>query len=291
MSIVSCLLVASSLLFLNSCTDENKSTVATVTTTSPATAITQTGASVGGNIVTNGGAAVTESGVVFGTAANPVITGSKVATSPNVTTGTFTVSLTGLTSGSNYFARAYAKNSVGVSYGSEITFATPALEFFTNRAAWGFEQTTFPNNAEITTFSFPSGQATAAIDATSGANGTSKSLQVTFAQAVEFQLNTWTFFGPADGKTYTLSYWIKGSATTNNSGLQTWLRRPDNTGQVLFDGGSSLNITTSWQKVSFDFTAPAGSTNLVGWRLQLKIVTSPASGSISFDEFSIVEKN
>jgi hypothetical protein len=41
-------------------------------------------------------------------------------------TGTFTASITGLATSSNYTMRAYATNSVGTSYGTASTFTTGA---------------------------------------------------------------------------------------------------------------------------------------------------------------------
>ncbi len=42
----------------------------------------------------------------------------------NYGTGTFTVNLTGLSGGSTYYGRAYSHNSVGYSYGNEVSFTT-----------------------------------------------------------------------------------------------------------------------------------------------------------------------
>jgi len=39
-------------------------------------------------------------------------------------TGIFVSNLTGLTGGTFYYVRAYATNSVGTSYGNEVTFTT-----------------------------------------------------------------------------------------------------------------------------------------------------------------------
>ena len=100
----------------------------TVTTTSPATSITATGATVGGDVTADGGAALTERGVVYGTSANPEIGGTgvtKIADSAT-TTGTFTASLTDLTASTTYYYRAYATNAQGTSYGADGTFTTSA---------------------------------------------------------------------------------------------------------------------------------------------------------------------
>lgn len=85
--------------------------------------ITSMTAKVGGNITSDGGAEVTERGVVYSTTATPTIADGK-AIAESGGTGAFSVKLTGLQSGSTYHVRAYAVNGVGVSYGQEITFTT-----------------------------------------------------------------------------------------------------------------------------------------------------------------------
>lgn len=97
--------------------------VPTVTTT-PMTAITQTTASSGGNITSNGGSPVTRSGIIWGTTADleycdPTPT-ARCGDQTNGTTamGPWTNAITGLTPGTTYYVRAYAINSVGIGYGA-----------------------------------------------------------------------------------------------------------------------------------------------------------------------------
>jgi uncharacterized protein (TIGR02145 family) len=98
-----------------------KEEVPTLTTTA-VSSITTVSASSGGNITDDGGADVTARGVCWGTATMPAITGSK--TSDGIGIGSFTSSLTGLTPNTKYYVRAYATNSEGTAYGSEVSFTT-----------------------------------------------------------------------------------------------------------------------------------------------------------------------
>jgi hypothetical protein len=91
-------------------------------TTAAVTNITQTSATSGGNVTSDGGASVTARGVCWSTSASPVITGNH--TSDGTGTGTFASSITGLTAGTLYYVRAYAINSAGTSYGNELSFTT-----------------------------------------------------------------------------------------------------------------------------------------------------------------------
>jgi hypothetical protein len=91
-------------------------------TTTPITDTGATTATSGGNITSDGGAAVTARGVCWNTSANPVATGNH--TTNGTGTGTFTSVITGLTKNTTYHVRAYATNSFGTAYGNEIIFTT-----------------------------------------------------------------------------------------------------------------------------------------------------------------------
>ncbi|MFH1242584.1 MAG: DUF1566 domain-containing protein [Pseudomonadota bacterium] len=93
----------------------------TVTTTA-ISSITATTASSGGNVTSDGGSSVTAKGVCWSTAANPTTSDSH--TSDGTGTGSFTSSITGLSPGTTYHVRAYATNSVGPGYGSDVSFTT-----------------------------------------------------------------------------------------------------------------------------------------------------------------------
>jgi uncharacterized protein (TIGR02145 family) len=85
--------------------------------------ITGTTCTSGGNISSDGGAAVTARGVCWSTTSGPT-TALSTKTTDATGTGVFTSSITGLTANTKYYLKAYATNSVGTSYGSELTFTT-----------------------------------------------------------------------------------------------------------------------------------------------------------------------
>ena len=100
-------------------------------TTVAAASITTTSATLGGNVTADGGAAIVERGIVYAiTSANndPEIGGSGVTKVANAsaTTGIFSESITGLTTGIQYSFKTYATNSVGTSYGMAQPFITPS---------------------------------------------------------------------------------------------------------------------------------------------------------------------
>jgi hypothetical protein len=86
--------------------------------------ITVSTATCDGNVTDDNGTAVTEKGVCWNTTGSPITADSK--TSDGTGTGPYTSSITGLSSGMTYYVRTYATNSVGTSYGNEISFSASA---------------------------------------------------------------------------------------------------------------------------------------------------------------------
>jgi uncharacterized protein (TIGR02145 family) len=102
--------------------------VAPTLETATISSITTTSAVSGGNITANGGATVTARGVCWSTSANPTVTLS-TKTVDGAGNGTFTSSITGLTANTTYYVRAYATNSLGTSYGTQVSFTTSNYSF------------------------------------------------------------------------------------------------------------------------------------------------------------------
>jgi hypothetical protein len=94
-------------------------------TTTAITEITASGAKSGGTVSSDGGSGITARGVVWGTSTNPTIS-LTTKTSDGTGVGTFQSAITGLAASTKYFVRAYSTNSVGTSYGNELSFTTLA---------------------------------------------------------------------------------------------------------------------------------------------------------------------
>ena len=97
-------------------------TIPELTTNSLVTGITLTGATSGGDVTGDGGQTVSARGVCWNTTGTPTVAGSKTVDATG--TGSFVSSLTGLSEGTTYYARAYATNSVGTAYGNQVSFTT-----------------------------------------------------------------------------------------------------------------------------------------------------------------------
>jgi uncharacterized protein (TIGR02145 family) len=111
-------------------------------TTAAVSEISSNAATTGGNITNDGGNPVTQCGVCWSTSPNPT-------TNDNITNngnglGSFTSNLSGLSSSTTYYLRAYAINSAGIFYGNEVTFTTPN-EANTSTHSCGAENVHNPN--------------------------------------------------------------------------------------------------------------------------------------------------
>ena len=98
------------------------SIVAPTVTTTAASSVTTTSATLGGNVTSDGGASVTDRGVVWSTVSNPTINDNKASVGTG--TGSFSSTINSLSQGTTINFRAFATNSAGTSYGTNSTFTT-----------------------------------------------------------------------------------------------------------------------------------------------------------------------
>ena len=96
--------------------------------THDATSVLETSAGLNGEIINDYGSTITESGFVYSTTIDPEIGGpgvTQIQISPVITSGTFSENISGLSSTTTYFYRAYAINANGTNYGDNKSFTTP----------------------------------------------------------------------------------------------------------------------------------------------------------------------
>jgi uncharacterized protein (TIGR02145 family) len=118
--------------------------------TTDGSGITQTTVTTGGTVSNDGGATVTERGIVYSTSTNPTTSNTKVTSGSG--TGSFSINITALTPNTTYYIRSYAINSAGTGYGNNITFQTsvPAVPSLTTRELLNITNTTATGGGSIT---------------------------------------------------------------------------------------------------------------------------------------------
>jgi hypothetical protein len=102
--------------------DCSVATVLPTVTTTGATGVGAVKATLGGNVTADGGATVTERGIVWATTTNPTTANTKVTNGTGL--GTFSALISGFPTATTIHFRAYATNSVGTNYGADLTFTT-----------------------------------------------------------------------------------------------------------------------------------------------------------------------
>ena len=93
-----------------------------VVSTSSVTDITDTSAVVNANLINPGYSAMVQQGVCFNTTGNPTINDDVVTSS--LTAGQYSCPLSDLIQGMTYYVKAFATNSVGITYGNEVQFTS-----------------------------------------------------------------------------------------------------------------------------------------------------------------------
>jgi len=84
--------------------------------------ITSKSARSGGSIITDGGTEISAKGVCWSTSPNPTTSDFKTADGTGI--ANFTSNISGLTLHTKYYVRAYATNTTGTGYGTEMSFTT-----------------------------------------------------------------------------------------------------------------------------------------------------------------------
>lgn len=121
----------------------NGTVSAPTVTTQSSSAISNRGATLTGNIVSAGASDITENGVVVYTddaCTTPIANGNsgKITTPSPVQSGAYSVSVSGLESGTTYYFKAYAINGSGTSYGGKLSFTTSAETRTPPVVRWGY---------------------------------------------------------------------------------------------------------------------------------------------------------
>ena len=123
--IIMLILAKASFILLTTCKkDEEKQVELPAISTLAVIEITATSAKSGGNITSDGGGDITSKGIVWSTTQNPTIEQHTSHMAEGAGAGLFQSILNGLTQSTTYYVKAYATNSAGTTYGSQVQFIT-----------------------------------------------------------------------------------------------------------------------------------------------------------------------
>jgi formylglycine-generating enzyme required for sulfatase activity len=251
-------------------TDHYDTPQAPTVTTTAITNPTANSATGGGNVTSQGSASVTSRGVCWSTSQNPTTANNK--TSDGTGTGTFTSSITSLSSSTPYYVRAYATNTAGTSYGSQVTFTTSA-------------GTGTPPTVTTAAITGPtSNSASGGGNVTSGGSSSvtvrgvcwSISQNPTIADSKTSDgTGTGTFASSITGLSPSTPYYVRAYAT-NSAGTSY---------------GSQMTFTTSSGTILSGMVAVAGGTFQMGSTNSLDLYADPPHqvtlGSFSIDKYEI----
>jgi len=124
---------------------------AATVTTQAVSAIGTTSADGNGNITDLGVPNPTQHGVCWSTSVNPTTADSKTEKGAASATGAFASHMTGLSPGTTYYVRAYATNTAGTAYGTQVSFTVRAsAPTVTTQAVTVITKTTATGNGNIT---------------------------------------------------------------------------------------------------------------------------------------------
>ena len=208
-------------------------------TTQAVSSVGTTMATGNGNITALGSPNPTAHGVCWNTTGTPTISDSKTDEGAASATGTFTSSMSGLTASTTYYVRAYATNTAGTSYGSQVSFTTSATTAptVTTQAVGSVGTTTATGNGDITALGSPNPTAHGVCWNTTGTPTTSDSKTDEGAASA-----TGAFTSSMSGLTASTTYYVRAYAT-NTAGTSYG-------SQVSFTTSANTAPTVTTQAVS-----------------------------------------
>ncbi|WP_297337586.1 YDG domain-containing protein, partial [Algoriphagus sp.] len=222
-------------------------------TTSAASSITATGATLNGNVTSDGGASVTARGFVYSpTNSTPTLGGSGVIQEEDGSgTGIFDFAISGLSASTTYYYQAYATNSAGTSYGGVESFTTSATAggsgcSFDSNDGGAITDANFSSTSDTFIFSSPFSQSFTACE--TGALSSIKILSTANSSGITVTVysgegNSGTNLGTVSGLSVTAALSINDRSTLDMSSAGISLTSGQKYTFVVTTGSISTRVT------------------------------------------------
>jgi hypothetical protein len=216
--------------------------LATVST-SAVSNITATTADCGGTITKSGGTSAIDKGIVWSLTSNPTID-LPTKLSLGSGSGSFSGTITGLSSSKTYYVRSYVTNAKGTSYGAETSFTTPDIDLTNGLVAYY----PFNGNANDESGNGNHGVVYGAILTADRFSKMQSAYSFDGVPGTRIQTNYSGILGSASRS---ISVWVnKTSNVTASSQILTWGLPSNNTINVA--GGSLFSLFMStWNGIPF----------------------------------------
>jgi uncharacterized protein (TIGR02145 family) len=209
-------------------------------TTAAVISITTNSAGSGGTVTSDGGATVTARGVCWSTSANPTILNSKTTDASG--TGSYSSSITGLSPGVTYYVKAYATNSAGTGYGSELNFKTiPVVPTLTTTAVTAITYNSGSSGGNVT---YDGG---APVTARGVCWSTSQNPTIANTKTSDGS-GTGVFTSNITGLSAVTTYYVRAYAT-NSAGTGYGIQQPFTTAATPFITVTSPTSTDHWMEL------------------------------------------
>ena len=233
--------------------------------TNVATGVTTTGVTLNGNVTSDGGATVTARGFLYGTSSSNLTQTVQSGSG----TGNYTKALTGLTSSTTYYYKAYATNSEGTAYGEVLSFTTPAYDYS--------DPTGYTNGYGYVDLGLPSGTLWATCNV--GANSpTAYGDYYAWGETITKTTYLWSTYIYCNGSNRTLTKYCSNSSWGDNGFTDnlTTLEASDDAATANWGCGWRMPTATEMQELINNCTVTWTTQSGVNGRL----VTGPNGNSI-----------
>jgi len=218
-------------------------------TTSAATSVASTTATLNGNLTYAGVPTISEKGFVYSSSSSMPTTSDTKVTVTGTATGDYTYNATGLSFGTKYYVRAYATNSVNTVYGDVVEFETPSIPAVTTTSVTAYNNGGAVMGGNVTSNGGETLTARGIVYSTSNStptvSGTNCTTQV--ASGTGTGLYTYNVEGLSAGTKYYVRAYATNSAGTSYGSVENFTTTNETPSTVTTNTGELFTVASGTQ--------------------------------------------